>query len=320
MAAVSSTDIKLTPPLTRQASRRITVIEPVSGWGLPSFAEVWRFRELLLFMVLRDVRIRYKQTILGLLWAFIQPFMTMVVFTVFFGSFAGIPSDGIPYPIFSYAGLIPWTFFSSGLVMVANSIVTNSSMMKKIYMPRVIYPMANLASTGIDFVLSFLIVIVMIVLYFVLPQTDIWQTGIVSQFAGVEKVLGVQAGIQITWRVILLPLFFAMVYLTTLAFGLWLAAFNVRFRDVRHATSFIVRIWMFITPIIYPTTLVAENWRFLYSFNPMTGVVDGFRWALLGVGEAPVLSIVLGCIVTAVVLITGLIYFDHMEKSFADIV
>lgn len=291
------------------------VIEPPKGWFGTSLAEVWHFRELLFFFVWRDVKVRYKQTILGVSWAVIQPFMTMVVFTIFFGGLAQIPSDGIPYPVFSYTALVPWTFFSLGIGGVANSIVLNASMLKKIYFPRLITPIAQLTASLVDFTLAFAVLIVIIIYYQLTIPPSLMQLAL-----EVAPLQPAPSGLIFSANVIFLPFFLLLAFITALGVGLWLAALNVQFRDVRFATGFIVRLWMFITPVIYPTSLIDSQWQWLYALNPMTGVIDGFRWALLGTGGAPDSTILPSAIVALVLLITGVMYFSRMEKSFADVV
>jgi lipopolysaccharide transport system permease protein len=267
-------------------------IEPSRGWVSLKLRELWEYRELLYFLTWRDVKVRYKQTALGAAWALIQPFLTMVVFSLFFGRLAKIPSDGIPYPIFSYAALVPWTFFANGLAQSSNSLVGSANLIKKVYFPRLTVPIATVFSAAVDFLLSFVVLIGMM-LYF---------------------------GIVPTVNVLWLPAFLLLALVTALGVGLWLSAMNVQFRDVRYVVPFITQFWMFATPIAYPSTLLPEKWRMLYALNPMVGVVEGFRWALLGTRTAPGLMVAASSVAALVILISGAFYFRRMEKSFADVV
>ena len=267
-------------------------IEASRGWVALKLRELWEYRELLYFLTWRDVKVRYKQTALGAAWAIIQPFFTMVVFSLFFGRLAKIPSDGIPYPIFSFAALVPWTFFANGLGQSANSLVGNANLIKKIYFPRLAVPIATILSGVIDFALAFVVLIGMMLYYGIVPT------------------------INTLW----LPLFLLLALVTSLGVGLWLSALNVEFRDVRYVVPFLTQIWMFATPIAYPSSLLSEPWRTLYGLNPMVGVVEGFRWALLGTGEAPGLTLAASALAALLLLVSGAFYFRRMEKSFADIV
>ncbi len=267
-------------------------IEPSKGWVSLKFREIWEYRELLYFLIWRDVKIRYKQTVLGIGWAIIQPFLTMVVFSIFFGKLAKVPSDGIPYPIFAYAGLVPWTFFSNGLSKGSNSLVSSSNLIKKIYFPRLIIPVSSVLSGLLDFILAFIILI------------------------GMMFYFGIFPGSKIIW----IPLLLSLSLLTSLSVSLWLSAMNVQFRDVQYITPFLTQLWLFATPIAYPSSLLSEPWRTIYGLNPMVGVVEGFRWALLNTDTAPGPVIVVSSLVTVILLIGGALYFRRMEKSFADVV
>lgn len=269
----------------------VTRIRPSGAWVSLGLDELWHYRELLYFFVWRDIKIRYKQTLLGASWAIIQPFFTMVVFSLFFGRLAKVPSDGIPYPIFSYAALVPWTFFANGVMQASNSLVMNSNMVKKIYFPRLAMPIGSVLAGVLDFCLAFLVLIGMMFFYHMYPTVNtIW-----------------------------LPFFFLLALITTLGVSLWLSAMNVQFRDVRYIVPFLVQIWLFITPIAYPSSMLSEPWRTLYGLNPMAGVVEGFRWALLGT-EAPGPIIWVSALVAIMMLVSGIIYFRRMETSFADII
>jgi len=268
-------------------------LQPTRGWVAVRLGELWEYRELLYFLIWRDVKVRYKQTVLGVLWAIIQPFLTMVVFSLFFGRLAEVPSDGVPYPIFNFVALVPWTLFTNGLTNSANSLVGSSNLLKKIYFPRLVIPISSVLSGVVDFALSFIILIGMM-LYF---------------------------GIVPTANIIWLPALMLLALITSLAVGLWLSALNVQFRDVRYTIPFITQLWMFITPIVYPSSLIEDpTLRLLYSLNPMTGVVEGFRWALLGTDTAPGAMILVSSVVAVLLLISGLFYFRRMERTFADVV
>jgi lipopolysaccharide transport system permease protein len=267
-------------------------IEPSKGWVSLKLNELWEYRELLYFLTWRDIKVRYKQTVLGAAWAIIQPFFTMVVFSVFFGRLAKMPSDGIPYPIFSYAALVPWTFFAQGLNQSSNSLVGGARLVKKIYFPRLAMPIATVLSGLVDFTLAFIVLLGMMLAYGIMPTSNV------------------------LW----LPLLLLLALVTSLGVGLWLSAMNVQFRDVHYIVPFIVQAWLFITPIAYPSSLLSEPWRTLYGLNPMVGVVEGFRWALLGTDTAPGLTVVFSSLVALVLLVSGAFYFRRMEKTFADVV
>lgn len=268
-------------------------IEPSKGWVSLKLSEVWEYRELLYFLVWRDIKVRYKQTVLGAAWAIIQPFFTMVVFSVFFGRLAKMPSDGIPYPIFSYAALVPWSFFSHGLTQASNSLVGGARLIRKVYFPRLTMPIATVLSGIVDFALAFIVLLGMMLAYDIVPTVNtLW-----------------------------LPLFLLLALITSLGTGLWFSAMNVQFRDVRYAVPFIAQFWMFATPIAYPSSLI-ENplLRTLYGINPMAGVVEGFRWALLGTDTAPGPITIVSCLAALALLVSGAFYFRRMEKTFADVV
>ena len=267
-------------------------IEPSRGWVSLKLNELWEYRELLYFLTWRDIKVRYKQTVLGATWAIIQPFFTMVVFSLFFGRLAKIPSDGVPYPIFSYAALVPWTFFAHGLSQSANSLVSSANLIKKVYFPRLAIPLSTVLSGIVDFVLAFLVLLVMMLYYGMVP----------------------------TVNVLLLPLLLLLALVTSLGVGLWLSAMNVQFRDVRYTMPFLTQFWLFATPIAYPSSLLPEPWRTLYGINPMVGVVEGFRWALLGTETAPGPIIVVSSLAALIILVGGVFYFRRMEKHFADVV
>jgi lipopolysaccharide transport system permease protein len=270
-----------------------TFIKPARGWSSLNLGDLWRYRELVYFMTWRDVMVRYKQTVLGASWAIIRPFMTMVVFSIFFGNLAKVPSDGIPYPIFSYTALLPWTLFSKALTDAAHSLVQNSHMITKVYFPRLILPVASILSGLVDFGLAFIVLFGMMMFYGVYPTVNVWT---------------------------LIP-FVLLAMVTALGVGIWLSAMNVMYRDIGYVLPFLTQFWMTLTPIAYPASLLPEKWRLLYALNPMTGVVEGFRWALLGsTASAPNAMLAVSTGISFVILITGLYYFRRMERRFADMV
>jgi lipopolysaccharide transport system permease protein len=267
-------------------------IEPSKGWASLRLREIWEYRELLYFLTWREVTVRYKQTALGAAWALIQPLFTMLIFSLFFGRLAKMPSDGIPYPLFSLAALIPWTFFANGLTQSSNSLVTNSNLISKVYFPRLIVPMSAVASGVVDFGISFLLLLGMMVFYGAVPSV----------------------------RFVFLPVFVLFAFVCALGVGLWLSALNVQYRDVRYTVPFLTQFWMFATPIAYPSSLLHEPWRTLYGLNPMAGVVEGFRWALLGAKTAAWEEIAMSAIAAVLILVGGAYYFRRMERTFADII
>jgi homopolymeric O-antigen transport system permease protein len=268
------------------------VIEPRKSLLHLDLKAIWEYRELLYFLVWRDLKVRYRQTLIGAGWAILQPLMTMVVFTAVFSTFAKIPSDGLPYPIFTYSALLPWNLFASSLTRGGTSVVGNSQLISKIYFPRLILPLSGILSPIVDFAISFVILLVMMIWF----------------------------GTFATWGVLALPLFLLLALLTALAVGLWLSALNVRYRDVGHAIPFLIQLWMFSSPIAYPISLIPEKWRMLYSLNPMVGVIEGFRWALLG-NESPDFGVmVVSAVMVFALLIPGIVYFKHTERTFADVI
>jgi lipopolysaccharide transport system permease protein len=274
-----------------------TVIEPSRGWVAVRLDELWSYRELLYFFVWRDVKVRYKQTLLGASWAVLQPLLTMLIFTIFFGRMAGVGSEGVPYPIFSYAGLLPWTFFAAGLGGSANSLVGSASLLKKVYFPRLIVPVSAVLGGLVDFAVAFLVLIGMMAWYGVAPRVEM----------------------------LLLPVFLALAFGAALGTGLWLSALNVEFRDVRYVMPFFIQLLLFVTPVIYPASRVTAKLEamglpgWLYGLNPMAGVLQGFRWAILGSGDPWPLTVA-GAAVTVVLVVGGLFYFRRMERTFADVI
>ena len=265
--------------------------QPPKGWAWPKFRELWEYRELLFFFAWRDIKVRYRQTVMGALWAIIQPLFTMVIFSLFFGRLANIPSDGVPYPIFSFTALVPWTFFANALAQASNSLVVNANMVKKIYFPRLALPIATVLAGVVDFALAFVVLLGIMFFYGLVPT------------------------VNLIW----LPLFALLALVTSLGVSLWLAAMNVQFRDVRYTIPFLTQAWLFVTPIAYPSSLLPEPWRTVYGLNPMAGVVEGFRWALLGTDTAPGKMIIISVLVAVTLFVSGAFYFRRMEQSFADV-
>ena len=276
----------------KRAEFPVTIVEPSKGWIHLKLGDLWEYRELLYFLTWRDIKVRYKQTALGAAWAVIQPFFTMVVFSLFFGRLAKVPSDDIPYPIFSYAALVPWTFFAQGLTQSSNSLVGSAGLISKVYFPRLVIPISSVLSGLVDFAIAFFVLILMMLYY----------------------------GLYPTSAVVFLPGLLVLALVTALGVGLWLSALNVKYRDVRYAVPFLTQFWLFATPIAYPSSLLSEPWRTLYAINPMVGVVEGFRWALLGTKTAPGPMILVSTLVALALLVGGAFYFRRMEKTFADIV
>jgi lipopolysaccharide transport system permease protein len=269
-----------------------TMIHPPRGWAALNLAELWEYRELLYFLTWRDIKVRYKQTVLGAAWAIIQPFSTMVVFSIFFGWLGRMPSDGLPYPIFAYSALVPWMYFANALTHSSNSLIEHERLITKVYFPRLIVPMAAVLAAFVDFAVAFVVLIGMMFFYGVIPTAAIWTIPIFTLLAGV----------------------------TALGVGLWLAALNVQYRDVRYTIPFLVQFWLFATPIAYPSSLVPEPWRTIYGLNPMAGVVEGFRWALLGKQQGPGLLLAISILMVVGLLVGGLYTFRRMEDTFADVV
>lgn len=270
----------------------LIIIKPSTGWLGLNLPEIWDRRELLYFLTWREVKVRYKQTLLGAAWALLQPLFTMVIFSLFFGRLAKLPSDGIPYPVFAFTALVPWIFFSNGLTQSANSLINNSQLITKIYFPRLLVPTAAVLGGVIDFLLAFGLLILMILWY------------------------GVGIHASIVW----IPLFVLLAFVSSLGAGLWLSALNVEYRDIRHTVPFLVQMWMFATPIAYPSSLLHEPWHTLYALNPMVGVVEGFRWAILGTKTRPDSILLVSSAIAILALITGALFFRRTEKRFADLI
>ncbi len=284
MSATTVQETKTSVPTLR--------IDPVGHWISIDFRELWHYRELLYFLTWRDVKVRYKQTVLGAAWAILQPMSLMLVFSLFFGKLAKMPSDGIPYPLFTFCALLPWQLFAHSLTESSNSLVGNQNLITKIYFPRLVIPISAVLAGLVDFAIAFVILLGMMLYY----------------------------GITPTWAVITLPAFVLLTILSALGVGLWLSALNVKYRDVRYTMGFMVQFWLFATPVAYSSNLIPEKWRIIYGLNPMAGVVEGFRWALLGNSRPSGQMLWVSIVVVTVVLIGGLYYFRRMEQEFADIV
>lgn len=269
-----------------------TVLEPPKGWAPLELRELWKFRELLFFLTWRDIKVRYKQTALGAAWAVLQPVLTMILFSVIFGNLAKLPSDGFPYPIFTFSALLPWQLFAFALSQSSNSLVGNQNLISKVYFPRLVVPFSSVLAGVLDFAIAFIVLIGLMIFY----------------------------GIPITPAIVLLPLFLLFAITSALAVGLWLSALNVKYRDIRYVVPFLTMFWMYATPIAYSSSLIPEKWLWLYSLNPMTGVVEGFRWALLGRSSIDLVSLGISICVVIILLIGGLYYFKRMESSFADVI
>lgn len=282
------------PPVQAQQNHDLplTVIAPLRGWVPFEFRKLWEYRELLYFLIWRDVKVRYKQTLLGGAWAVLQPFLTMVVFSVIFGYLAKVPSDGIPYPVFTFTALLPWTLFAHAVSESGNSLVLNQQLITKVYFPRLVIPLASVLGGLVDFGIGLVVLFGMMAYY----------------------------GIPLTSTALTLPLFLILEMATALAVGLWLATLNVQYRDVRYTIPFLVQFWLFITPVAYSSSLIPERWRILYGLNPMTGVVEGFRWALLGKEGAVGPLVLISVLVVVGLLAGGLYYFRRMEETFSDVI
>lgn len=271
----------------------LTIVQPSRGWAGVNLRELWRYRELIYFLIWRDIKVRYKQTLLGAAWAILKPFFSMIVFSVIFGSLARIPTDEVPPPLFYFAGLLPWVFFQDGITKASNSLVSGRNLITKVYFPRLAIPLSSVVAGLVDFCLAFLVLLGMMVFYGYRPTQAIWT----------------------------LPLFMLLALATALGGGLWLAALNVAYRDIGYVTPFIVQAWLYASPVVYSATLITGDlWQVVYGLNPMAGVVQGFRWAILGVGQPPTSSLLASIAVALSLLISGVLYFRRMERTFADVV
>jgi lipopolysaccharide transport system permease protein len=280
------------PAMSSAAARPVTEIRPSTGWLNLAFAGVWDRRELMWQLILREIKVRYKQAALGVAWAILQPLFTVLIFTLIFGRVARFPSAGLPYAVFSLAGVLPWTYFSEAFRRGITGLVSNSELVRKIYFPRLVIPLAGVGSALVDFGFGLLLLLVMMIWYGVVP----------------------------TWALLTLPFWTAMTLLLALAFGLWLGPLTVRYRDVMHMLPFLIQVWMFATPVAYPLSMIPEAWRTLYSINPMVGIIEGFRWALLGTAEPHMPAVTISLVLITLALLGGLIYFRRAERSFADVI
>ncbi len=293
MPADPALAIHIDHPNLSDVDRFTTTIEPSKGWVPLKLGELWRYRELLYFLALRDVKVRYKQTALGASWAIIQPVMNMIVFTIVFSRIAKVSSEGVPYPVFAFCGLVPWTFFAYALVQASNSLVGNANLISKVYFPRLVVPIAASLAGLLDFGIAFVVLLMLMLFFHVLP----------------------------TLAIVALPFFVLLALAAALAMGIWLSALNVQYRDVRYTVPFLTQIWLYATPIAYSASGIHSTaLHALFALNPMTGVVEGFRWALLGTHELDVLSLLISAGITALALVGGLYYFRRMEQRFADVV
>ena len=268
------------------------IIQPRKGLFQLDLSSVWQYREMLYFLVWRDVIVRYKQTALGAAWVIVQPLITMLIFTLVFGNFAKIPSDGIPYPVFAFSALLPWSYFSQALARSSNSLVNSSNLVTKIYFPRLLIPLAASVAPVVDLFFSFLVLLVLMAWYKIAP----------------------------TWGLLALPLFLGLAIMTALAVGLWSSALNVRYRDVGNIILFLSQVWMYASPVAYPVSMVPVKWRLFYSLNPMVGVIEGFRWALLGKESPDLMLMAVSSSVVLALLAGGIVYFKRMEQTFADVI
>jgi lipopolysaccharide transport system permease protein len=272
-------------------SEHAVVIEPTKGWAALRLVELWRFREHT-SCDWRDLKVRYKQAALGASWAILQPLLTTVLFTVIFGRVAGLSSGGYPYPVFTFTALLAWNYFANSFTQSGNSLVNNQQLISKVYFPRLIVPAASTLVGLVDFAIAFVVLIVIMLVYRVAP----------------------------TWNILALPLFLVMAIIAALGLGLWLSAMNVQYRDIRYVIPFLAQFWMYATPIVWPITMFPEEWRWVLGFNPMTGVVEGLRWSILGSTDAPLLLFLISFVVSVILFFTGMVYFRRMERSFADII
>jgi lipopolysaccharide transport system permease protein len=278
------------PPI--ETSIPVVRIQPTGGFLDLNLRELWDYRELLYFLIWRDVKVRYKQTVIGAAWAVIQPFMTMVVFTIFLGSLTKVPSDGLPYPVFFYSALLPWTYFAQALTSTTNSMLENQHLITRIYFPRMILPLTAALTGVVDFAIALSVLFLMLVWYGLMPSL----------------------------AVLFIPFFFLLAVVTALGVGLWLAALNAMYRDVRYTLPFLVQLWMFASPVVYPSSLVPTQWQWLYGLNPMVGVISGFRWALTGTGQPPGMLFAASAVAMVAIFIGGFFYLRRMEEAIVDAV
>ncbi len=292
MNAIGATQVDPVPTTPPTRRKPTYWVRPRPGWIGLSLRDLWDYNELLLLLVARDIKVRYKQTVLGAAWAVLQPLLTMVAFSVFFGRLAKVPSEGAAYPLFAFCALLPWQLFANSLSQSGNSLLDNAHLITKVYFPRLLVPLATVATAAVDFSIAFVVLLGMMLWYGVTPG----------------------------WHILAVPAFVLFAMTTALAVGLWLSALNVKYRDVRYTIGFLVQFWLLVTPVAYPSSLVPERWHVWYGLNPMAGVVEGFRWALLGTGSPPGPMFYVSLATTAVLLVSGLYYFRRVEKTFADVV
>ena len=270
----------------------VFVIQRTRGWRFLDLRELWAYRELVYFLIWRDIKVRYKQTAIGVAWAVLQPLAMMVVFTLFFGRLAKLPSEGVPYPLFAYVALLPWQLFSRAISDSTNSLITDQRLITRVYFPRIIVPLATTLAAIVDFAIAACLLI------------------------GLMSFYGVTPGPAVVW----LPVFVLLMLVTALGVGFWLSALNVEYRDVMYTLPFLNQFWLFLTPVVYPSSLVPDRWRVLYGLNPMTGVVEGFRWALLGVGQGPSPMVAASALVALSLFASGIVWFRRRERSFVDVI
>lgn len=275
-----------------KVKEEIIILKPTKGWGSINLGELWQYRELIYFLTWRDLKVRYKQTVLGAFWAILQPFLSMVVFSIFFGRLLGIPSGDVPYPVFSYTALLPWGLFSKAMSDAGRSLVTNRAMITKVYFPRLTIPLASVLAGLVDFAIAFVVLLGMMWYYDLKITPNIWA----------------------------LPFFLLLALVTSLGVGLWLSAMNVFYRDIGYIIPFLTQLWFYLSPIVYSTNTVPEKWQPIYALNPMVGVIDGFRWALLGQEPAPGPLLAISTAVAIIMLVSGIYYFRRVERAFADVV
>jgi lipopolysaccharide transport system permease protein len=269
----------------------IVLIQPSRGWRALDLRELWRFRELVYFLALRDIKVRYKQTALGVAWVLLQPLLAMGIFSIVFGQ-RGLAANGVPYPLFVVSGLVPWFYFSNATSGASGSVVGNTQLISKVYFPRLAIPLAAVLANLVDLSIGLLLELVLLVVF----------------------------GVGFGWHLLALPVLVALIVLTALGVSVWLSALDVQYRDVRYAVPFLVQVWLFATPVIYSSADVPDRWRLLLVLNPMTGVIEAFRWSLLGTGDPPVVAVLGSIVIVAVLLTTGLLYFRRMERTFADVI
>ena len=280
------------PAISSKEIEEVIILKPTRGWAALNLGELWLYRELIYFMTWRDLKVRYKQTVLGAAWAILQPFLSMVVFSVFFGRWLGVPSGDVPYPVFSYTALLPWGLFSKAIADAGRSLVTNRAMITKVYFPRLTIPLASVLAGIVDFLIAFIVLLGMMWYY----------------------------DIDITSKVLTLPFFLLLALIASLGVGLWLSAMNVFYRDIGYIIPFLTQIWFYLSPIVYATSTVPKKLQPIYALNPMVGVIDGFRWALLGQEPGPGPLLIISSAVAVILLVSGVIYFRRVERTFADMV